>query len=350
VTTVYTTNQRTRALLLLIVSILYIYAVEIFSSYVTLPLAGSNWFFLVYEALQLALLLAGFVLLIRLQPRSAEPAFYRETRRALGWRPDDETKFQLAAGAAVGWGIALALVLPMVLVGGLQIYFDRSAAAWSALALTIVATALGAAVRQTILAGFPFQRLVDAGGPVVATIAMALFAAMTQSQDLRGNAVALLTVFLLQILFCVAALRTGSLWLGWALDVAARLSVGAVFGLAVAGSGKYASVILSNSRAPEWLSGGTYGPAASMLAPLVVLAAIYAVVRVTRVDVIAKIRPGGIPLDLEARHAPSYPAAPAGEAVVAPVAGVSLVQILPVAAAPAPINSPGPGADDNSST
>jgi hypothetical protein len=138
-------------------------------------------------------------------------------------------------------------------------------------------------------------------------------------------------VFLLQVLFCVAVLRTGSLWLGWALDVAARLSLGAVFGLPVAGSGKYASVILSNSRAPEWLSGGTYGLAASMVAPFVILAAIYVVVRVTRIDVIANIRPGGIPLDLEARHAPSYPAP---EAVVVPAAGVSLVQFLPIATAP----------------
>jgi hypothetical protein len=341
--TVYSTSQRTRALLLLIVSILYIEAVEVFSSYVTLPLAGSNYFFLIYEGLRLALLLAGFILLIRLQPRSAEPAFFRDTRRALGWRADDETKFQLATGAAVGWGIALALVLPMVLAGGLQIYFDRSPAAWTALALTFAATALGAAVRQTIFAGFPLQRLVDAGGPVVATIAMALFAAITQSQELRGNAVALLTVFLVQVLFCVAALRTRALWLGWTLDVAARLTLGAAIGLPVAGSGKYASVILSNSRAPEWLSGGTYGPVASMVAPLVVLAAIYVVVRATRIDVIANIRPGGIALDLEARHAPSYPAA---EAVVVPAAGASLVQILPIAPAPpAPTHSPKPNDD-----
>jgi hypothetical protein len=64
------------------------------------------------------------------------------------------------------------------------------------------------------------------------------------------------------------------------------------------------------------------------------------VVRVTRVDVIANIRPGGIALDLEERHAPSFPAA---DPVAVKQAGVSLVQILPVASPP-----PDPGNSSNS--
>jgi hypothetical protein len=228
----------------------------------------------------------------------------------------------------------------MVLAGGLQLYFDFSAASWGVFFVVLLATALGAAVRQTVFAGFPFQRLTDAVGPSIATIAVACFVGFTLTQDLQVSRVGILTVILLQVLLCVAALRTGSLWMGWALDVAARLCLGAVFGLPVGGSGRYTSLILSNSRAPEWLSGGVYGPAGSLVAPLAVLVGIYVVVRVTRVDVIANIRPGGIALDLEERHAPSFPAA---DPVAVKQAGVSLVQILPVASPP-----PDPGNSSNS--
>jgi len=326
VTTVLTTTQRTRALLLLIVSILFYKAVEVFASRAAFLLAGSAWFDVVYESLRLVLLLAGFSLLVRLQLQPVERI------SPLGWARTGETRLQIGMGTAVGWGIAVAVVSAIVLAGGLQIFFDFSAASWGAFFLALLMTGLGAAVRQTVFAGFPFQKLTDAVGPWLATIATACFVGFTQTQDLQAGRIAIVTVILLQVLFCIAALRTGSLWLGWALDVTVRLSLGAVFGLPVAGSGKYTSVILSNSRAPDWLSGGAYGPAGSLLAPLAVLVGIYVVVRVTRVDVIANIRPGGIALDLQPQHAPSFPAA---DPVPVKPAGGSLVQIVPVSAPPA---------------
>lgn len=324
-----TTAQRTRALLLLIVSICLYGAVEVFSARVVFPWNASSWSSVAYDALRLVLVLAGFSLLARLQMQPVEHV------SPLGWGRGSDAllprELEVGIGAALGWGLAVAVVLPMVLAGGLQIYVDFSAGSWGVFFLTLIATALGAAVRQTVFAGFPFHKLRDAVGPMLATIAVACFVGFTQTQDLQVGRLGIFTVILLQVLFCIAALRTGSLWLGWALDFAARVSLGAVFGLPVAGSGKYTSLILSTSRAPEWLSGGAYGPAGSLLAPLVVLVGIYVVVRVTQVDVIANIRPGGIALDLEARHAPSFPAA---AAVEAKPAGESLVQILPVAAPP----------------
>jgi len=326
VTTAFTTPQRTRALLLLIVSILWYEAVEIFTTFVTQSLAGSHWYGVVSEGLRLILLLAGFTGLAYLVARGVNPT------PSLGWPRNGETRWQIGTGAAIGWGMAVALVLFIALAGrGLQTYFDFSLASWMSFLLTLVVTLLGAAVRQTVFAGFPFRRLVDAAGPSLATILVACFVGFTQGQEMQGSRMALLTVILLQVLFCVAALRTGSLWLGWALDVAARTSLGTLFGLPVAGSGKYGSLVLANSQAPEWISGGSYGPIASLLAPLVVLAGIYFMVRATRTDVIASIRPGGIAVDLEARHAPSYPG---GEPVAAKPAGVSLVQILPTLSQP----------------
>jgi hypothetical protein len=330
VTTVLTTRQRIRALLLLAVCIVYVEAAEIFSSHVALTLSGANWFAVVSQGLRIAILLAGFFLMARLLPDRSILEPERPTL-SLGWGRNPETNLQIGTGAAIGWGMVVAVVLPMAAVGGLQIFFDFSASSWLLFFITLLATGLGAAVRQTVFAGYPFQRLVDAAGPSFATILMACFVGVTQYQDAQGSRIAMLTAILLQVLFCIATLRTGSLWLGWALDVSARLSLGAVFGLPVAGSGKYATLVLSNSHAPDWLTGGVYGPAGSLLAPLAVLAGIYFLMVATRVDVIASIRPGGIPLDIEAHHAPTFPAM---EQVAAKPAGTSLVQILPNTPAP----------------
>jgi hypothetical protein len=327
VTTDHPIHQRSRALLVVSSVIVYYAAADFLVSHLALPLDGTGWYGLAYQGLRLALLLAGLQILAYFWPSEVAGDSLLPEASPLGWRWGRKSRGELAAGLALGWGIAVLLVLPVALDGGLQIYFDASMAAWGRLALIVLATACGAALRQTVLCGLPFRRLVDASRPVTAVLLVCCFAVLTQFRDVRGSWAALLAVVLFQALCCLAALRTGSLWLGVGMDLAARIFLGSVFGFTVLGSTQYSSNVLSGSYAPDWLTGSVYGPAGGWLAPIVLLVAMAVLFRVTQIDVIAQIKPGGIPMNVAEVHAPAFPAiAPP------PPAGASLVQI----AAPAP--------------
>lgn len=325
----YSSQHRSRALLLVSAVILYYAAVDLFARHIALTLVSASWFSVVFQAMRLALVLAGLQILSRFWPPpgvveewSPHPA-YPAQRSQLGWPWDAKAPREFGAGAALGWGMAIVLILPIAIYGGLQIYFDHSTPAWVRLALIVLASALGSALRQSVLCGFPFRRLVNASSATAATLLVALFAVLISFNDMRGSWAGLITVFLFQLICCLAALRTGALWLGFGMDFASRLGVGALFGFPVLGSSQYSAPVLSGSFAPDWLTGGAYGPASSLLAPPVMLIAIFILLRLTRVDVIGNIRPGGIPVDVPPQHAPAYPAA------APPPAGATLVQLGP---------------------
>ena len=319
-------ERRTRALLFLAAFLAYYAGMEIFVRRLAILLAPAEWFSVLYQALRFFLALAGVAILARFWNAPAEPSGPDESQvppmvRAAGWQWASGAGVRLAEGAALGWGIVLCLVLPVVITGGLRAYFDISAAAWSRFALIVLATALGAALRQTTLAGLPLRWLGSASSSAFAVTLMAGFAALTQVQGGHANWAALSSAALFQALCCIAALRTGSLWMGWGLDFSARLALGGVFGFPVLGSSLYSSPVLANSVAPAWLSGAEFGPAAGMLAPLVLAVALVVLLRMTPIDVIANIRPAGMPVVLEGHHAKGFgDPAPAGE---------SLVQIAP---------------------
>jgi hypothetical protein len=331
VTTDHPIHQRSRALLLLSVVLIYYAVVDVFVTHLAFSLSGIAWFGVVYQGLRLLLLLAGLQILSRFWKRQTDSFGSDVVPQAspLGWKWLARTRSDVGTGALLGWGIAVALVLPITLDGGLQVYFDASLGSWGRLLLIILATACGAALRQTVLSGFPFRRLADATRPVTAVLLMSLFAVMSQFRDMRGNWAALAAVFLFQVLCCVASLRTGSLWLGWAADFAGRFALGAVFGFAVLGNSQYSSNVLSGSDAPDWITGGMLGPVGSWLAPAVMLIAIAVLLQVTEIDVIANIRPAGIPMNVAEIHAPAFPAV-----ATAQPAGTSLIQIAPPPPAP----------------
>lgn len=316
-------ERRTRALLVLALFLAYYAGMEMFVRYVCILLVPAQWFSVAYQALRFFLALAGVAILARFfHPASdSDESQYPPFAKAGGWQRPFDGGLRLAEGVALGWGLAVALVLPIVLDGGLHAFFDSSSGAWGRFVLILLATAFGAALRQTTLAGLPLRWLSAATSSAFAVSLMACFAALSHAQNGRGNWAALLTIALFQALCCVAALRTGSLWMGWGIDFSARIALGGVFGFPVLGSSLYSSPVLANSAASPWLTGTEFGPAASILAPFLVVVAIWVLLRMTPIDVIGNIRPGGMPVFLEERHAKGF-----GEPAPA---GKSLVQIAP---------------------
>ncbi len=311
--------HRVRALLSLISAIVYIALADFAAHHAALALLPPKIFWLGYEFLRLLLLLAGFIVMDRLLRGESRPL------TAMGWTRGPATRHNALAGIGLGWALVLALVIPIALFGRLLLTFDLSAPAWSSFFIVALTLLLGAAARETAFRGYPFQRLIEATSPVFATILFALTFGLIEWHDIGGGWQSVLPTMLLQVILCMAYLRTGSLWMSWGIDFGWRFAMGALFGLPVSGVVRYSTVAQGDARGPVWLTGSFFGPAGSALAPWALLVGIFVLLRLTSRDIIAEIRPGGIPVDLEAMGHPEHPAPAAAPA--AP----SLIQILPSA-------------------
>ena len=241
---------------------------------------------------------------------------------ALTMRPSMPREWQ--KGAALGWGLVLLAVLPMVLAGDLHPQFWFGGRAWGLLLLSLLTLLAGALATEIAFRGFLFRSLIQVTGPVTATILLSGIYALTATSLLNTTPFSFVISLLLGVLFSMAYLRTHALWFGWGLRFGWLASMGVLLGLPLAGSVDYANVVSTDSSGHAWLTGGAYGPEGAFLTMFVVIAGMVALYRLTR-DYAweythAPIVPGGYPMDV--------PPPAAHTAMEASVAPAPLVQIL----------------------
>jgi len=229
----------------------------------------------------------------------------------------------------------VASILPLVLSGGLIITFWAIPRQFGILLIDLLVLAVASLAEEVAFRGYPFQRLIDAMGPTMATIVFSfVFAALHMFNPGASRASFMVTVFSSWLL-SVAYLRTRALWVSWGWHFAWNASMCLLFGLPVSGITQFSPVIQTNTVGPLWMTGGDYGPEASTVTAIVLLIGIFIVYRTTRglayLHTQPVIVPAGIPVDLDAMSstlAPHHPVVPQ------PLpAGSTLVQIE---AAPGP--------------
>ena len=207
------------------------------------------------------------------------------------------------------------------------------------LLVDLLLLAVASLAEEVAFRGYPFQRLIEAMGPTLATVVFSFaFAGLHLFNPGANRASFLITVFSSWLL-SVAYLRTRALWVCWGWHFAWNASMCVLFGLPVSGITEFSPVIQSNTVGPTWITGGDYGPEASAVTAVVLLIGIFIVYRATRgyayLYTQPVIVPAGIPIDLDAMSstlAPHHPVTP----LPAP-AGTTLVQIEP---APSPPQAP----------
>ncbi len=177
--------------------------------------------------------------------------------------------------------------------------------AFSLLLLNLVTLAVAALAEEVAFRGYAFRRLIDAIGPVTATIFMSLLFGLAHMLNPDATWTSTIITMLAGLLLSVAWLRTHGLWLGWGLHFAWNASMGILFGLPVSGITDFSTVVETRAFGRLWLTGGDYGPEGA-LSPIVLLIGIAILVRVTR-DYAwnythVPIVPGGYPM--EAPHRP----------------------------------------------
>ena len=230
-------------------------------------------------------------------------------------------------GAAIGWGLCLAAVLPVLLAGRLHTSFNHGSGVAPGIVAALATLLVLSLAEEVIFRGYPFQRLARAWSPGWAALVMSLlFAAVLVGLDRPVNfGTALLDGTLFGLVLTVAYLRTYALWLGWGLHFGYRAVMAVVLGLPVAGRNDFGSMMDAMTGGPRWLTGGVFGLDGAVLTSLCMLASLAVLYRATRDWAWAYTTPEIVPAGHEVVIAP--PAAHvAMEKAAAPP---PLVQILP---------------------
>jgi hypothetical protein len=234
---------------------------------------------LVQAILLLFFLVCGLALLRSIEHRLAP------LRLTLGLPRRATSRAEWATGAAIGWGLAVAAVLPMAIARTLNVQLWTAPRAFTLLALSLLTLGIATLAHALAIYGYGFQRLIEATGPVRATLILvaltAVHAAYTATPYGTPDGTRILVAMLMTLLLSLCWLRTHGLWLLWGLSFAWAASIAVLFGLPLSGDNSFSSIVDARAYGPAWLTGGEYGPAAALLSILFLLAAIPILVRAT---------------------------------------------------------------------
>ena len=226
--------------------------------------------------LNVVLLLAGLLAIARMRVPELRPL------SALGLvrRPSASREFGL--GAATGWAVGVALVLPGVLLLRMQSTVVLDGFHLGAMTASTASVLLFVLARQLVLCGLPFRALTQATSPLFASVAFSGLAALLTLYTVHGDAAEALIAAMAQMVFCMAATRTRAIWLGGALQMAWGLTITVIFGLPSFLWPATMGAVSSRLHGPRWLTGNGFGPEAALWAGLVIVAAAAVVWRLTR--------------------------------------------------------------------
>src|SRR5271166_4058490 len=317
--------SRFRAYLRFIVAVAWFFLARSLARQESHQLVNEQWQPVAQQAMLLILLLVGYACMGLTFDRQQHPIREQGLPRRSGW------KGEAGLGLAVGWALAVACVLPLIMGGGIAIVLMLGPAAWGWLAVDAAFFALLALAEEVAFRGYGFQRFADSMGSLGAVLGFAAFYAIVQGLLPGSNRASIAVSIALSIVLSTAYLRTRALWVSWGINFGWKASRALLFGLTVSGVSNHSPVVQGNPMGPFWLTGGGYGLDGSWVAFVVLLAALPVVYHLTR-DLDFRynapvIVAGGIAVDLDAAARRQHEAAMGATEPAAP----GLVQILSAA-------------------
>lgn len=172
-----------------------------------------------------------------------------------------------AAGFASISGCLLAIfLLHGFHLSGLGIHGSTLVSATAAWGLTFVLVGLA---EEFSFRGYLQYTMTTGIGFWPSAILLSLLFGLAHKSNPGESAFGLLSVVLFGLLFCLFLRRTGNLW--WAVGFHAGWDWGQTFFYGVPDSGipAYHNLFNSSFAGPQWLTGGTVGPEASVFTPIV---------------------------------------------------------------------------------
>jgi membrane protease YdiL (CAAX protease family) len=183
------------------------------------------------------------------------------------------------AGAGLAWGAALSLAVigALAAAGVFRVTGNNSVT----VLFKPMAELVLVAVFEELLFRAVLQRILQQWlGARWALALSALLFALAHLPNDGISALGLLITVAAGVMFGVAYLKTGRIWLAAGLHFAWNFITGTVFSLPVSG-GAAKGWLIARASGPEWLSGGAYGLEASAVTLLAVIA-VTAALRVRR--------------------------------------------------------------------
>jgi hypothetical protein len=239
------------ALLWLLLTYLYLSVYFFRATYAQGPLKGVA-----------ATVAAGAVMLIVY----AGVVFFIERRpvRELAFRPMAR---ELGLGLLLGFGLYSACVLILMALGNYRIDGMHE---WHVL-LTGLATALATGVFEELwFRGVVFRVAQEWFGTWAALVVSSLVFGFVHWDAEGATLQGLVSISLWAgLLLSATYLLTGRLWLGIGLHAAWNYTQGTVYSGIVSGNAPPEGLIISRLQGPEWLTGGTFGVEASIIAAAV---------------------------------------------------------------------------------
>jgi hypothetical protein len=220
---------------------------------------------IVAQKLHLPMVLAAFVV----------PALYVAYVRLVERRPVDELGGAGAIGEAAR-GFAIGAALFTVTIGVLVLFRVASVErgdGWRALAGGLAAALAAALIEETLMRAI-FFRIVEASlGSWIALAASAALFGLLHAFNPGATAVSTVAIVLeAGIILAAAFLFTRRLWMAIGLHAAWNFTEGGVFGASVSGGAAH-GLFRSSFHGAPLMSGGAFGPEASIVAVLVCLIA-----------------------------------------------------------------------------
>ncbi|GHH29505.1 CPBP family intramembrane glutamic endopeptidase [Lentzea cavernae] len=178
----------------------------------------------------------------------------------------------LSRGALLGFGLFCAMMLLIAVFGGLD------ALSWNSFfgALGLVGMMLSVATMEEVLfRGVLFRILEERAGTVISLVLSSLLFGATHLVNVNATLWGALAIGLTGgAMLAAAYVLTRSLWFPIGLHFAWNFTHAGLFGIAVSGSNDVPDGLLRTTLSgPTVLTGGTFGPEASLLALLVCSAA-----------------------------------------------------------------------------
>lgn len=196
----------------------------------------------------------------------------REPLAAVGLRLDRSWSRELLCGAALGMALIALVTGLIVAAGGVRFSLDP-ARSLAALGMGVWVFAWVALLEELLFRGFVFQRLVDGLGSWPALLAMAALFTLghwnNPGMDGATLVWASIDTALGAVLFGLAYLRTRQLALPIGLHFGWNWAQGSLLGFDVSGLEQAGWLLPELLGKPQWLTGGAFGPEASIFAVLV---------------------------------------------------------------------------------
>lgn len=272
---------RLRAYIEFLVALVYFFVARSLAHNGAIGLAREQWTLeqwspLIDQAMLAFLLLLGYAGMGFALDRQEHPVRAQGFPRRAGWSGE------AGLGVAVGWALAVACVLPLVVGGGIAIVLLLGLSAWGWLLADAAFFALAALAEEIAFRGYGFQRFAQAVGPVGAAVGFAVFYAVVQALLPGSNHVTFAVSVVLSLVLSTAYLRTRALWVSWGLNFGWKASRALLFGLAIGGDNSHSPVVQGNPMGPLWLTGGGFGLDSSWVTLIFLLAALPVVYCLTR--------------------------------------------------------------------